>query len=177
MASHAGGPSLAKPRSASLSENVRCLLIRLATAISLTLLPVFCYADCADDHATIKQGLTGQSLAIRNSLFSKLCESSAGALVDITDPTLGKRFESPMRKSNFASYPGEFPHDWKVPIVVAYLVDLNGSVKHPTIIIGTGNAAADAQIQRAMNELKFKAPAMVDGKPTPVLMYWRITPK
>ena len=152
-------------------------MIRLAVAISLTLLPVLSHADCVDDHATIKEGLTGHSLAIRNSLFSKLCETSAGGLVDMTDSTLGKRFESPLRKGNFASYPGEFPRAWKVPIVVAYVVDANGLVKQPTIIIGTGNAAADAQVLRAMNELKFKVPGMVDGKPTPVLMYWRITHK
>ena len=149
---------------------------RLAALIMVVLLPAVSYGDCIADHASIKTALSGESLSARNELFLKLCQSLTGEFVDVTDPALEKRFQSPWRKGNITTTFEHYPHDLKASIIVAYLVDLDGSVKYPTLIIGSGNASADAQAVKAMTEMRFREPGKVNGIPIRALMYWRMLP-
>src|SRR5215813_11384028 len=126
-----------------LSPNRTSIFCLLAIVAPLVLPPP-AKGECSTDLAQIKLALAPEPLSIRNALFSRLCESSGGELVDITDSTLGGRLTKPQdiifldeRSGN----PGELNGD----LLLAFMVDLDGRLRDTTIIVGSGNKELDEQ--------------------------------
>jgi Gram-negative bacterial TonB protein C-terminal len=134
--------------------------------------PLLAGADCSADQAQIKLALAPESLSIRNELFSRLCDRSKGELVDITDATLTGRLTKPtdiVFLNNRSGNPGELNGN----LLLAFMVDLDGSLHDTTIIVGSGNKRLDEQTLEIWPYYRYKTPAMLDGRPVRILMYFR----
>src|SRR5689334_18999844 len=103
----------------------RMFIFRLFAIVVPLALPLHAKSECSTDQAQIKLALAPEPLSVRNALFSRLCASSNGELVDITDPALAGRLTKPQdiiflheRSGN----PGELNGD----LLLAFMVDLDG---------------------------------------------------
>jgi len=154
-----------------LSSN-RSLLFHLFAMILLLALPLSSQADCSSDQAQIKVALAPEPLAIRNALFTRLCEGAKGELVDITDPRLAGRLTPPkdvVLLDNHSGNPGELNGN----LLLAFMVDLDGTLHDTTIIVSSGNPKLDEQTLKVWPYYRYKTPAMQDGRPVRVLMYFK----
>lgn len=150
----------------------RPLLLRLFAMILLLAQSLQSKADCTVDQAQIKLALAPESLSIRNELFSRLCERSNGELVDMTDPTLAGRLTDPKNVVLFDNRSGN-PGELNGNLLLAFMVDLDGSVHDTTIIVGSGNKQLDEQTLKLWPFYRYKTPAKLDGRPVRILMYFR----
>jgi len=153
------------------SSSRTSLFALFAMALPLAL-PLQAAAACSPDQAQIKLALTPQSLSIRNELFSRLCERSNGELVDVTDPTVAGRLTQPkdtVLLNNRSGNPGELNGN----LLLAFMVDLDGTLHDTTIIVGSGNKQLDEQTLGLWPFFRYKTPAKLDGRPVRILMYFR----
>ena len=151
---------------------VRTSLFRLFAIVLPLALPLRAGAECSTDQARIKLALAPEPLSIRNELFSRLCESSRGELVDITDPTLAGRLTKPediVFLENRSGNPGEFTGD----LLLAFMVDLDGRLHDTTVIVSSGNPKLDEQTLKIWPYYRYKTPAKLDGRPVRILMYFK----
>jgi len=146
------------------------LFPRLAMALPLAL-PLPAAAECSPDQAQIKLALAPESLSIRNELFLRLCERSNGELVDVTDPTVAGRLTQP--KDIVLLNRSGNPRELNGNLLLAFMVDLDGTVHDTTIIVGSGNKQLDEQTLGLWPFYRFKTPAKLDGQPVRILMYFR----
>jgi hypothetical protein len=140
--------------------------------------PAMSHADCAHDNAQIKQVLPGPALAARNVLFKELCANGA-SLIDVTDPGLSARFvPASFEKDNILQfYDGvDYPRELKTTLLLAFLIDVDGSVSHATMLVGSGSKAVDDQALSLWSEVKLRTAASNDGKPVRTLVYWKMNP-
>jgi TonB-like protein len=145
----------------------------LLFAIVLTLaLPLPAAAECSPDRAQIKLALTPESLSIRNELFLRLCERSNGELVDVTDPTVAGRLTKP-KDIVFLNNRSGNPRELNGNLLLAFMVDLDGTLHDTTIIVGSGNKLLDEQTLELWPFYRYKTPAKLDGQPVRILMYYR----
>jgi len=135
-------------------------------------LPLAAAAECSPDQAQIKLALTPQSLSIRNELFSRLCERSNGELVDVTDPTVAGRLTQPKDTVLLNNRSGN-PQELNGNLLLAFMVDLDGTLHDTTIIVGSGNKLLDEQTLELWPFYRYKTPAKLDGQPVRILMYYR----
>lgn len=153
-------------------------MTRLPWLILALLLPAMSHADCRNDNAQIKQVLQGPALAARNALFKELCANGA-SLIDVTDPGLGARFvPASFEKENILQfYDGvDYPRDLKTTLLLAFLIDVDGSVSHATMLVGSGSKALDDQALSLWSEVKLRAPASNNAEPVRTLVYWKMNP-
>jgi TonB family protein len=134
-------------------------------------LPLPAAAECSPDQAQIKLALAPESLSIRNELFLRLCERSNGELVDVTDPTVAGRLTQP--KDIVLLNRSGNPRELNGNLLLAFMVDLDGTVHDTTIIVGSGNKQLDEQTLGLWPFYRFKTPAKLDGQPVRILMYFR----
>jgi TonB family protein len=140
--------------------------------VSLLALPLSVEAECSVDQAQIKLALAPEALSIRNALFSRLCESSKGDLVDVTDPTLAGRLTKPQDivfLDNRSGNPGELNGS----LLLAFMVDLDGRLHDTTVIVSSGNPKLDEQTLKVWPDYRYKTPAKLDGRPVRILMYFK----
>ena len=135
-------------------------------------LPLPAAAACSPDQAQIKLALAPESLSIRNELFLRLCERSNGGLVDVTDPTVAGRLAKP-KDIVFLNNRSGNPRELKGNLLLAFMVDLDGTLHDTTIIVGSGNKQIDEQTLELWPFYRYKTPAKLDGQPVRVLMYFR----
>jgi len=135
-------------------------------------LPPAAAAECSPDQAQIKLALTPQSLSIRNELFSRLCERSNGELVDVTDPTVAGRLTKP-KDIVFLNNRSGNPRELNGNLLLAFMVDLDGTLHDTTIIVGSGNKLLDEQTLELWPFYRYKTPAKLDGQAVRILMYYR----
>ncbi len=150
-------------------------LLWLLLALSL---PAMSRADCRNDDAKIKQVLQGPALAARNALFKQLCANGA-SLIDITDAGLGAHFvPASFEKDNLLQfYDGvDYPRDLKTTLLLAFLIDVDGSVSHATMLVGSGSKSVDDQALSLWSEVKLRAAASNNGEPVRTLVYWKMNP-
>jgi TonB family protein len=143
-------------------------MYRLFILILCASLPLNAYGDCANDSAQIKLALPPEALSIRNVLFSQLCGN--GELFDITDPTLAGRLAGPRDIVPPAMWD---PRGMPGKLLVAFAVELNGSVHHVTVIESSGNREIDARAVESWRTARYRTPAKLDGRPVRALMYFR----
>jgi TonB family protein len=144
-------------------------MYRVFILILCAALPLRANSDCANDSAQIKLALSPESLSIRNALFSQLCGS--GELFDMTDPTLVGRLAEPR-----AIFPEHFMFDSKGVrgnLLLAYVVELDGLVRHITVLVSSGDTRLDEQAVRTWSTVRYKGPLKLDGRPVRLLMYFK----
>jgi TonB family protein len=132
-------------------------------------LPLRAHADCANDSARIKLALPSESLTTRNDLFSQLCAEAE--MYDETDPGLDGRLTRPHLK-----FPDQLEFDSKHirgNLLLAFVVELDGSVRHATVLVSSGNALLDQQALATWRTIRYKGAAKIDGRPVRLLMYFR----
>jgi TonB family protein len=151
---------------------IRMISLGSALFILALVLPLCARGDCSHDAAQIKLALPPEALSIRNALFSRLCERSNGELLDITDPTVAGRLTAPSGMTFISDRSGN-PGEFRGNLVLAFLVDLDGTFRDTTIIISSGNKKLDEQTLKTWPCCKYKTPAMLDGRPVRVLMYFK----
>jgi TonB family protein len=142
---------------------------RLFILILCAALPLRAYGDCANDSAQIKLALAPESLSTRAELFSQLCRNAE--LYDMTDPTLVGRLAEPR-----PIFPEHFEFDPKSirgNLLLAYVVELNGLVRHITVLVSSGDTRLDEQAVRTWSTVRYKGPAKLDGRPVRLLMYFK----
>jgi TonB family protein len=145
---------------------------RLLITILVAVLPLRGYGECASDPARIKLALPPEALAIRNALFSQLCADGSGELVDVTDPTLAGRLDPPgglelsNRDPNTKGLRGT--------VLLAFLVDVDGSLHQITVLESSGYPQLDNDAVRYFGYLRFKRAAKLDGKPVRALTYFKM---
>jgi len=150
----------------------RSLLFYLFAISLLLALPWPSQADCSLDRAQIKLALAPEGLAVRNALFTRLCEGANGELVDMTDPTLADRLTKPQNiviLHNRSGNPGELNGD----LLLAFMVDLDGTLHDTTVIVSSGNPKLDEQTLKIWPYYRYKTPAKLDGRPVRLLMYFK----
>ena len=137
------------------------------------------HAECTVDPSRSRMALalSAEALAIRNRLFLAICATDGGELVDVTDPTLGTRLEQPRHVSmppgpSPNPGPGESQHTGTV--LLAYLIDLDGSVRQVTVLEGSGHKELDEAAVETWSHGKFAAPAKLDGRPVRALSYTKM---
>jgi TonB family protein len=150
-------------------------MVRLLIAILGAVLPVRANAECTIDPARMNFSLSSESLAIRNTMFLQLCASAGGELVDITDPTLVGRLEWNPRSLSLP-HGDYYPTDakrrgWQGTVVLAILVDVDGSVYQPTVLVSSGHRVLDQAALEFWGKVKFTSPARLDGRPVRALVY------
>ena len=131
-------------------------------------LPPRAYGDCANDSAQIKLALPPEALSIRNVLFSQLCGN--GELFDITDPTLAGRLAEPRDIVPPAMWD---PRGIRGNLLLAFAVELNGSVNKVTVLVSSGNKELDERAVESWRTARYRAPAKLDGRPVRALMYFK----
>ena len=142
----------------------RLFLLLLCVAV-----PWYAHANCANDTAQIKLALPPDSLAIRNALFAKLCES--GDLLDDTDPDLAGKLTHPR---DFVMAGGGLDSEGvRGKGLFAFEVDREGSIHKVTVITSTGNAGLDKRTVRFWESSRYKTPAKLNGSPVRLLMYFK----
>jgi hypothetical protein len=125
------------------------------------LTPLCASGECGPDNAQIKLGLSPEALAVRNALLSQLCPDGKGTIVDITDTTLTGRF-TPPRHMNLSAR--DFNPDGLMGhLILMFVVDVDGSIKQPTILVSSGNKRLDEQTLKSWPDLGFKEPGKLDG--------------
>jgi len=155
-----------------MPSSARAFLFPLFAMVLPLALPLPAAAECSPDQAQIKLALTPQSLSIRNELFSRLCERSNGELVDVTDPTVAGRLTKP-KDIVFLNNRSGNPRELNGNLLLAFMVDLDGTLHDTTIIVGSGNKLLDEQTLELWPFYRYKTPAKLDGQPVRVLMYFR----
>jgi len=153
-------------------SSARKSLFRLFAIVLPLALPLRAGAECSTDQARIKLALAPESLSIRNELFSRLCESSNGELVDITDTTLAGRLTEPKDIAFLDDRSGN-PGELTGNLLLAFMVDLDGRLHDTTIIVGSGNKKLDEQTLKIWPYYRYKTPAKLDGRPVRILMYFK----
>jgi hypothetical protein len=151
---------------------IRTFSWRLVAIVSLLALPLSAEAECSVDRAQIKLALAPEALSIRNELFSRLCERSKGDLVDVTDPTLAGRLTQPKDIVVLEHRSGN-PAELNGNLLLAFMVDLDGTLHDTTIIVGSGNPKLDEQTLKVWPDYRYKTPAKLDGRPIRLLMYFK----
>ena len=150
-------------------------MVRLLIAILGAVLPVRANAECTIDPARMTFSLSSESLVIRNTMFLQICGSAGGELVDITDPTLVGRLEWNPRSLSLPHgdyYPTEAKRQrWQGTVVLAILVDVDGSVHQPTVLVSSGHRVLDQAALEFWGKVKFTSPARLDGRPVRALVY------
>jgi TonB family protein len=126
------------------------------------------YGDCANDSAQIKLALPPEALSIRNVLFTQLCGN--GELFDITDQTLAGRLAEPRDIVPPAMWD---PRGIRGQLLLAFAVELSGSVHQVTVLVSSGNQEFDERAVGSWRTAKFRTPAKLDGRPVRALMYFR----
>ena len=156
-------------------------LVRTAGALFILSVatPFLTNAECAVDPSRSRMtlALPADALAIRNRLFLAICENDGGELIDVTDPTLGTRLEQPRHVSMPPGPvpnpgPGESHHTGTV--LLAYLIDLDGSVRQVTVLESSGHKELDEAAVETWSHGKFAAPAKLDGRPVRALSYTKM---
>ncbi len=136
-----------------------------------------CVIDTARVAPPVQVRYVDQAWATRNELFLRACRESDGAFVDVTDPTLNRRLVRPTditAENSDDHYPPELRKAGLTGWVdVMLVIELDGSVSHITPAQGA-EAFRDAAVAVAKT-MKFKQPALLDGKPIRSLMYTRFT--
>jgi len=155
-----------------MPSSARASLFPLLAMVLPLALPLAAAAECSPDQAQIKLALTPQSLSIRNELFSRLCERSNGELVDVTDPTVAGRLTKP-KDIVFLNNRSGNPRELNGNLLLAFMVDLDGTLHDTTIIVGSGNKLLDEQTLELWPFYRYKTPAKLDGQPVRILMYYR----
>ena len=155
-----------------MPSSARASLFPLLAMVLPLALPLAAAAECSPDQAQIKLALTPQSLSIRNELFSRLCERSNGELVDVTDPTVAGRLAKP-KDIVFLNNRSGNPRELNGNLLLAFMVDLDGTLHDTTIIVGSGNKLLDEQTLELWPFYRYKTPAKLDGQPVRILMYYR----
>jgi hypothetical protein len=150
-------------------------MFRLFIVMLGVLTPLCASGECGPDNAQIKLGLSPEALAVRNALLSQLCTDGKGTIVDITDTTLTGRFTPPhqMKLSDRDFNPDSFLGH----LILMFVVDVDGSIKQPTILVSSGNKRLDEQTLKGWPDLGFKEPGKLDGHPVRVLSYFRFRTK
>jgi TonB family protein len=148
-------------------------------AVFSTAPPLAAHAECTVDPSRSRTALAlpAEALAIRNKLFLEICEINVGELADVTDPTLGTRLQRPRHVSMPPGPvpnpgPGEPQHTGRV--LLAYLVDLDGSVRQVTVLESSGHKELDVAAVETWSHGKFAAPAKLDGRPVRALSYTKM---
>jgi TonB family protein len=147
-------------------------MLRFLIVLLCALLPLLANAECTIDPARMKFSLSSDALAIRNTLFLQLCGDCDRALVDLTDPTLIGRLEPPRFLPSRTSFVN--PPYLQGTVVLAFLVDIDGSVHQVTVLESSGHKSLDAAALTFWKQSKFKTPAKLDGQPIRALMYYRM---
>ena len=157
--------------------------MRFVVALLVAGAPALVHADCATDAARMKAqntlSLPVGAIEARSALFLRLCERSGGTLVDGTNPALAGRFEPPDGPKNVLMTDMEYP-SWakkmhlEGTVVLAFLVDVDGSVHEQTVIQSSGNEAFDRAALKCWEDARFTHPARLDGRPVPTLMPVRV---
>src|SRR5580704_6156720 len=100
-------------------------MVRLLIAMLGAVVPLLADAECTVDPPKTLLTLTPEHMAVRNALFLRLCTSAGPELVDVTDPALVGRIVFP-----HGLEPSEnlYPRALKTPVLVAFLVDTDGTV-------------------------------------------------
>jgi TonB family protein len=139
------------------------LLGTLGAALILSIaLPLPAAAECTIDPARSRMIpiLPPEALAIRNKLFLQICEKNGGDLVDVTDPTLVDRLEQP-KHVEMPPGPNVTPQRAGT-VLLAYLIDLDGSVRQVTILESSGHKELDEAAVETWSHAKFAASAKLD---------------
>lgn len=136
-------------------------------------------AECTIDPARSRMALAlpPEALAIRNKLFLAICEKDGGELIDVTDPTLGPRLEQPRHVS---MPPGPVPTppsgepQHAGTVLLAYLIDLDGSVREVTVLETSGYKELDEAAVETWSHAKYVAPMKLDGRSVRALSYTKM---
>ena len=159
-----------------LKRLVKKSLVSCGTAFVVlgTACPVLADTPCAVDPARSQIALTlsANALAIRNKLFLMLCPDGQQPLVDISDPTLAGRLERPKLVAALAPEGGPFHQPGSV--LLTYVVELDGSVKHATVLASSGFKELDLAAVEVWSHAKFAGPGKLDGQPVRVLSYAKV---
>jgi TonB family protein len=151
------------------------LVSAVGTGLMLSVvLPLCAAAECTIDPARSRMAvaLPPEALAIRNKLFLEICEKDGGDLVDVTDPTLGGRLEQP-KHVQMPPGPSVTPQH-KGIVFLAYLVEVDGSVRQVTVLESSGYKELDEAAVQTWSQGKFTVPAKLDGRPVRVLSYTKM---
>jgi TonB family protein len=149
-------------------------MFRLLVILSL-LAPLCASGECLPDNARIKLGLSPEALAVRNALLSQLCGDGKGMVVDVTDTTLAGRFTRPSQMTG--SDRDMNPRSLVGHLLLMFVVDVDGSIKQPTVLISSGNKQLDDQTLKAWPDQRFKLPGTLDQHPVRVVMYFKFKTK
>ena len=151
-------------------------MFRLFIVMLGVLTPLCASGECGPDNAQIKLGLSPEALAVRSALLSQLCADGKGIVVDITDTTLAGRF-TPPRQMTIADRSDLNPSSSIGHLILMFLVDVDGSVKKPTVLVSSGDKTLDEQTVKVWPYHSFKQPGKLDGHPVRVLSYFKFRTK
>ena len=150
-------------------------MFRLIIVMLGVLAPLCATGECGPDNAQIKLGLPPEALAVRNALLSRLCADGKGTVVDITDTTLTGRFTPPRQMTG--SDRDMNPRGFVGHLIMMFVVDVNGSIKQPTVLVSSGNKELDEQTLKAWPDQRYKQAGTLDRHPVRVLMYFKYRTK
>ena len=135
-------------------------------------------ADCNIDPARVGKNLSPSALAVRNTLFVKLCSITGGSVVDITDPTLRGRLlppndlQAPPKKDMGRYYTEDDRRSGRQGrVLLAMLVETDGSTHEVTVLSSSRYSPFDAGASKLWKDSRFNTPAKLDGQPVPALIY------
>ena len=100
-------------------------------------------------------------------------------LVDVTDKTLGQRLEPPSKpklpdRSLDLNSGLPLQNGLRGTVLLAFLVDVDGSLRETTVIQSSGNPLIDEAALNWWRYAKYKSPAKLDGRAVRALTYWKM---
>jgi TonB family protein len=134
--------------------------------------PLVGHAACSLKPYDIGFPFSDAALGARDVFFASLCDESFAELVVDPDPRLKERFRSPSHDGPLENpeYPA-LARRWNLggSVIVAYVIETDGSVDHVIVIQSSGYRVLDDAAIDTQRRIHFYAPGALDGIPVRVL--------
>ena len=149
----------------------RCVIAGLLSTLGC---PINSLADCP---SPLKPSEVHVSDTVRE-FYEDMCRESDARLVFALDPSVKQRLQMPSgghRLTEDDIYPDRARHlSFEGSVVVAFVVELDGTVQHSKIVQSSGHQSLDAAEWMYWKQYKFDGPGQLDGAPTRILVLERM---
>src|ERR1700733_3624885 len=110
--------------------------------------------------------------------YEDSCRDSEAPLAFVLDPSVKTRLQMPSSGGRLTEddiYPDKARHlSFEGSVVVAFVVELDGTIQHSKIVQSSGHQSLDAAEWMYWKQYKFDGPGQLDGAPARILVLERM---
>jgi TonB family protein len=132
-------------------------------------LPLSAAADCAVPPDATGFKYSDEARDVRDDLYEDMCRESTIPVVIASDPKMKSRLELPSKGHRLVTgdiYPEKAKRlSFEGAVVVAIVIETDGSIKHARVIQSSGHAVLDYAVTTFWKQYQFDIPGKLDGAP------------